>query len=187
MRGTELDCVRFVLHTVRIRNERKDTEMIKRLIAVVTVLVLALALVGCQSAAPETKKDPAEVVASINKEFLEKHADQLPAFMELDAETLQGMYGIEPEWVTAFVCQFPMMNVHATEIFIAHVADGQMDNVKQAIEARKEALDATWSMYLPEQHELVKNSVTEVSGNYILFAVTEHADSIKEIFAGATK
>ncbi len=161
--------------------------MIKRLIAIVTVFVLAVALVGCQSAAPETKKDPSEVVASINKEFMEKHADQLPAFMELDAETLQGMYGIEPEWVTAFVCQFPMMNVHATEIFVAHVADGQMDNVKKAIEDRKASLDATWSMYLPAQYELVQNSVTEVSGNYILFAVTEHADSIKEIFAKATK
>ena len=161
--------------------------MIKRLIAIVTVIVLALALVGCQSAAPETKKDPAEVVASINKEFLEANKDQLPAFMELDAETLQGMYGIEPEWVTAFVCQFPMMNVHATEIFIAHVADGQMDNVKKAIEDRKASLDATWSMYLPEQYELVKNSATEVSGNYILFAVTEHMDSIKGIFENATK
>lgn len=161
--------------------------MIKRLIAVVTVLVLAFALVGCQSAAPETKKDPAEVVASINKEFLEANKDQLPAFMELDAETLQGMYGIEPEWVTAYVCQFPMMNVHATEIFIAHVADGQMDNVKKAIEDRKASLDATWSMYLPEQYELVKKSETIVKDNYILFAVTEHMDSLKSIFENATK
>ena len=161
--------------------------MIKRLIAIVTVLVLAFALVGCQSAAPETKKDPAEVVASINKEFLEANKDQLPAFMELDAETLQGMYGIEPEWVTAYVCQFPMMNVHATEIFIAHVADGQMDNVKKAIEDRKASLDATWSMYLPEQYELVKKSETIVKDNYILFAVTEHMDSLKSIFENATK
>lgn len=161
--------------------------MIKRLIAIVTVLVLAFALVGCQSAAPETKKDPAEVVASINKEFLEANKDQLPAFMELDAETLQGMYGIEPEWVTAYVCQFPMMNVHATEIFIAHVADGQMDNVKKAIEDRKASLDATWSMYLPEQYELVKKSETIVKDNYILFAVTEHMDSLKGIFENATK
>ena len=48
-----------------------------------------------------------------------------------------------------------MMNVYAIEIFIAHVADGQMDNVKQAIEARKASLDATWSMYLPEQERLL--------------------------------
>ena len=152
-----------------------------------TVIVLALALVGCQTAAPVQKKDPAEVVASINKEFLEANADKLPAFMELDAETLQGMYGIEPEWVTAYVCQFPMMNVHATEIFIAHVADGQMDNVKKAIEDRKASLDATWSMYLPEQYELVKKSETIVKDNYILFAVTEHMDSLKGIFENATK
>lgn len=161
--------------------------MIKRLIAIMTVLVLAFALVGCQSAAPETKKDPAEVVASVNQEFLEANKDQLPAFMELDSETLQAMYGIEPEWLTAYVCQFPMMNVHATEIFIAHVADGQMDNVKKAIEDRKASLDATWSMYLPEQYELVKKSETVVNGNYILFAVTEHMDSIKGIFDKATK
>ena len=161
--------------------------MIKRLIAIVTVIVLALALVGCQSAAPVQKKDPAEVIASINKEFLEANTDNLPAMMELDAEMLQGMYGIEPAWLDAFVCQFPMMNVHATEIFIAHVADGQMDNVKKAIETRKAALDETWSRYLPAQYELVKNSVTEVSGNYILFAVTEHTESIKDIFAKATK
>ena len=161
--------------------------MIKRLIALATVIVLALALVGCQSAAPAQKKDPAEVVASINKEFLEANMDQLPAFMELDAEMLQGMYGIEPEWVTAFVCQMPMMNVHATEIFIAHVADGQMDNVKKAIEDRKAALDATWSMYLPAQYELVQKSETIVKDNYILFAVTEQMDSIKGIFENATK
>lgn len=159
--------------------------MMKRLIAVVIALVLVFSLTACQSAAP--KKDPAEAVASVSKEFLETNKDQLPAFMELDAETLQAMYGIEPDWVDAFVCQFPMMNVHATEIFVAHVKDGQMDKVKQAIEDRKAALDATWSMYLPEQYELVKNSVTEVSGNYILFAVTEHTDSIKAIFEKAVK
>ena len=161
--------------------------MMKRLIAIVTVMVLALAMAGCQSAAPETKKDPAEVVASISRDFLEANKDQLPAFMELDAEMLQGMYGIEPEWVTAFVCQMPMMNVHATEIFVAHVADGQMDNVKKAIEDRKASLDATWSMYLPEQYELVQKSETIVKDNYILFAVTEHMDSIKGIFENATK
>ena len=156
--------------------------MMKKMIALAAVLVLVLALVGCRSAAPAPQKDPAEVIAAVNKEFLEANKDQLPAFMELDAETLQGMYGIEPEWVTAFVCQFPMMNVHATEYFVAHVADGHMDDVKAAIEARQTALETTWGMYLPEQYELVKKSETVVSGNYVLYAVTEHMDSIKGIF-----
>ena len=161
--------------------------MMKRIAALLTALLLLTVLAGCQNGGNTPKADPVKAVADVAAQFLEANADQLPAFMELDAETLQGMYGIEPEWVTAYVCQFPMMNVHATEIFIAHVADGQMDNVKKAIEDRKASLDATWSMYLPEQYELVKKSETIVKDNYILFAVTEHMDSLKGIFENATK
>ncbi len=154
------------------------------------VLVLALTmLAGCQKA-PENSSnaaDPADVVALVKDKFLSDNADNLPGFMELDDEMLKDFYGMDPEWLTAYSCNIPMMNVHATEFFVAHVKDGQMDNVKAALEARQASLDATWSMYLPAQYELVKNSVTEVSGNYILFAVTEHTDSIKTIFADATK
>lgn len=156
--------------------------MMKRILAVMTIIAVLAVLTGCRSAAPADQKDPAEAVASVSKEFLEANADNLPALMELDAETLQGLYGIEPEWVTAYVCQFPMMNVHATEFFIAHVADGHMDDVKAAVEARQASLEATWEMYLPAQYELVKKSETLVSGNYILYAVTEQMDSLKGIF-----
>ena len=159
--------------------------MIKRLIAIVTVIVLALALVGCQSAAPAQKKDPAEVVASINKEFLEANTDNLPALMELDAETLQGMYGIEPEWVTAFVCQFPMMNVHATEFFVAQVKDGNMDAVKAGIQNRLETLEQQWEHYLADQYELVKNAKVVTSGNYILLCIGHEAAAAADAFTGA--
>lgn len=159
--------------------------MMKRLIAAVIALVLIFSLTACQSAVP--KKDPAEVVASVEKEFMEANADKLPALMDLDGETLEAMYGIKPDWVNAYVCKFPMMNVHATEIFIASVKDGCMEDVKKAIEARKEALDATWSMYLPAQYELVQKSETLEKDGFILFAVTEQMDSIKAIFEKATK
>lgn len=162
-------------------------EMTKRMITLIAVLALVFALAGCQKADTTTQADPAEAVASINKEFLETNADQLPAFMELDAELLKEVYGVDPEWVDAYVCQIPMMNVHATEFFVAHVKDGHMEDVKAAVEARQAALESTWEMYLPEQYELVKNSATEISGNYVLYAVTEHMDSIKGIFEKAIK
>ena len=57
----------------------------------------------------------------------------------------------------------------------------------QAAKARKEALDATWSMYLPAQYELVQKSETLEKDGFILFAVTEQMDSIKAIFEKATK
>ena len=153
------------------------------------VLVLALTmLAGCQKAPANTNAaNPADVVASIKDKFLSDNADKLPAFMELDNEMLKDFYGMDPEWLTAYVCNVPMMNVHATEIFVAHVKDGQMDNVKAALDARKASLDAAWSMYLPAQYELVKNSVTLEKDGFILFAVTEYTDSIKTIFEKNTK
>lgn len=161
--------------------------MMKRITALIAVLAVIFALAGCQNADTTVQKNPAEVVAAIDQEFLESNADQLPAFMELDAELLKEVYGVDSEWVDAYVCRIPMMNVHATEFFVAHVKDGHMEDVQAALEARQTALETTWEMYLPEQYELVKNSATETSGSYILYAVTEHMDSIKEIFNKATK
>ena len=170
-----------------IQEGKEMNHMMKKMIALVTVLVLVFALTACQQADPAPKADPAEVVANIWKEFTEANVDQLPAFMELDAEMLKDMYGVDPEWLTAYTCQIPMMNVHATEIFVAHVKDGHMEDVKKALEERQKSLEMTWEMYLPAQYELVKNSQTLTSGNYILYAVTEKGDSIKGIFEKAAK
>ena len=161
--------------------------MMKKLLALFAALMMLVSLAGCQQEPAAPKADPAEVVANIAKEFIETNGENLPALMELDAEMLKDVYGVDPEWVTAFDCRFPMMNVHATEIFVAHVKDGHMEDVKKAIEARKESLDMTWSMYLPAQYELVQKSETLTSGNYILFAVTEQMDSIKTIFEKSAK
>lgn len=148
----------------------------------VLALILALAMAGCQSAEPATQKDPAETVGAVMQQFMDANVDQLPALLEADEETLRQLYGIEPEWVTAYDCRISMMNVHATEFFVAHVAQGHMDDVKAAIEARQAALETSWGRYLPAQYELVKDSETVVVGDYVLYAVTEHTDSIREIF-----
>ncbi len=160
----------------------------KKIVALIAALMVVLfALTACQSENKTPAVDPVKAVAAVKDEFYAANADNLPAFMELDAEMLKDFYGMDPEWLTAYVCNVPMMNVHATEIFVAHVKDGQMDNVKAALDARKASLDATWAMYLPAQYELVKNSVTMEKDGFILFAVTEHTDSIKSIFEKNTK
>ncbi len=132
-------------------------------------------------------EEETSVTTAVMTEFYTANEGNLPAFMALDDDAMRDFYGMDPAWLTEYACNIPMMNVHATEIFVAKVADGQMDNVKNAIEARKTALDATWAMYLPAQYELVKNSITVEKGGYILFAVTEYTDSIQSIFEEAIK
>lgn len=112
---------------------------------------------------------------------------ELPSMMELDDETLQFLYGIDPADLESYVARTPFMNVHATEFFIAKVKEGQMDSVKEAIENRQAALDEQWSQYLPAQYELVQNYKLETVGNYVLFCVCAQADEVVQLFHDAAK
>lgn len=104
-----------------------------------------------------------------------------------DSEILSALYGIDSADLEEYVCQIPLMNVQATEFFLAKVVDGKMDTVKAAVQNRQAALEEQWSLYLPEQLELVQNYKLITNGNYILFAVSYEADAVAEIFNRYTK
>ena len=72
----------------------------------------------------------------------------------------------------------PAMNVHATEIILVEAQDGKLDEVKKALDKRMETVEQTWSTYLPEQYELVKNRKTLEEGNVIAIVIADQADTI---------
>ena len=110
---------------------------------------------------------------------------ELPGMMELDAETMTFLYGIDANLLDGFVAKLPMMNVHATEFFVAKVQDGQMDAVKAGIEKRLSDLGAQWEHYLADQYELVKNAKVVSSGNYIAMIIGHEAAAAASAFANA--
>lgn len=112
---------------------------------------------------------------------------ELPSFMDLDDGLLSDLYGIDATDLDNFVAKIPMMNVHATEFFIAKVKSGKMDTVKAGIAKRQADLEEQWSSYLPEQLELVQNYKLAESGDYVLFAIYEDADDIVKAFEDCTK
>ena len=107
---------------------------------------------------------------------------ELPSLMAVDDATLSALYGISASDLVSYQCHMPMMAVHATEFFVAEVKDGKMDAVKAGIAKRQADLVAQWSQYLPDQLELVENYKLVTSGNYILFAISEHADAAVTAF-----
>lgn len=109
------------------------------------------------------------------------------AFMELTADDLTALYGLDASAVEAFTCKMPMMNVQATEFFVAKAAAGQVETVKAAAVKRQADLDATWSHYLPAQYELVQNYKLVVNGDYVLFVVAENAQAAVDAFNSLTK
>ncbi len=112
---------------------------------------------------------------------------ELPDFMDLDDGLLSDLYSIDAADLDSYVAKVPMINVKATEFFIAKVKSGKMDAVKEGIAKRQADLDEQWSMYLPDQLELVQNYKLVDSGDYVMFAVTEYADDIVKSFEDCVK
>lgn len=129
----------------------------------------------------DKKVDLAELWSTIEEQY------ELPFLEPLDDETMESIYGIDPDLLNGYVAMLPVMNVHATEFFIADVKDGSMDTVTDALARRQEALLTQWEHYLPEQYALVENYKLQANGNYVLFCVSEHADAVPELFNDATK
>ncbi|NCB64055.1 MAG: DUF4358 domain-containing protein [Clostridia bacterium] len=73
-----------------------------------------------------------------------------------------------------------MMSGNINEFFIAKVADGKMDTVKAACEARQKNL-AGGFLY-PSQTELVNNYKIVTSGSYLLFCITDDTDAAVQAF-----
>ena len=133
-----------------------------------------------EASAPSASVSIADVAAKV-----EGAMGELPSMMELDAETMTFLYGIDANLLEGFVAKMPMMNVHATELFVAEVKDGNMDAVKAGIEKRLGDLELQWEHYLADQYELVKNAKVITSGNYILMCIGHDAAAAADAFTGA--
>ena len=142
-----------------------------------------------QTPAPKPTPAPTPTPQSnvVQSVWNEISALDIPSLSDVDADTFSALYGIDTGDLTKFVCKMPMMNVQATEFFIAEVKEGKMDAVKAGVEARQADLEEQWSQYLPEQLELVQNYKLVTNGNYILFAISSQADKAVELFNSYTK
>ena len=111
---------------------------------------------------------------------------ELPSFGDMDSEILSALYGIDSANLVSYIGKIPLMNVQATEVFIAQVKEGSMDAVKSGIEKRQADLVEQWSIYLHEQLELVQNYKLVTNGNYVLFAISYEAAQMETIFNDCT-
>lgn len=153
-----------------------------RLFALVLTGVLALGLLTACGSKEEAKEIDIPALWTSIEETVE-----LPSMMELDDATLKDVYGIDAADLESYVARIPLMNVHATEFFIAKVKEGKMDTVKEAITKRQADLVTVWERYLPDQYELVQNYKLETEGNYVLFCVSAQADEVVGLFQDAAK
>lgn len=136
---------------------------------------------------PEQKPEETTISAS---EVVVKIVEglEMPSAMTMDAQMLADVYGIDSAILESFQVKMPMMVVHASEVAVFELKDvNDAQKILDGINKRYEGLYNTWSTYLPDQFELVKNYKVVQKGKYILFAISGDVDTIVANFNSLLK
>lgn len=104
---------------------------------------------------------------------------ELPMVQEIGSSEIKSLFGLSDSDYTEATVNISMMNVKATEIGIFKFENKeQEDAITKGIDKRLKNLDATWSTYLPDQHELVKNVKKFSYDNVKGYVIADDADKI---------
>lgn len=106
-----------------------------------------------------------------------------------DAKMIRRLYGISAADYEDCRLMYPETNMGACEILVVKFAEGtDTDALLRAVEARLNAQKTAFDGYGVGQYELLTNhSVTELTGNFLLFAVSGTEQAALEAFRAALK
>ncbi|WP_438432611.1 DUF4358 domain-containing protein [Gorillibacterium sp. sgz500922] len=150
-----------------------------------TILCLSLAASACSSKAKPSAEQPKPMlsVQEMADDML-KQVEQ-PALNELNADAIQETYHIDPALLEGHAIKLPLMNVKAHELAILQVKDTKdLPAVEKGIKERAEAVQKQFEHYLPDQYEIAEQYKLIVKGPYVLFAISDQADKLAELFEG---
>ena len=149
-----------------------------RLALVAMTVFLLIFLVG---SAPDADVSLGELEAVTAPQLLEGETQKA------DERMLRRLYGLNPSDYAEIVLYYPASNMGVEELLLVKLKDtAQAETVEAAIAARLAAQKQSFDGYGVEQTALLNNNaVTEVRGNYILFAVGVNAQAIRQAFLDA--
>ena len=90
---------------------------------------------------------------------------------KVDDSTLKDVFGIEPEWIEEYYGEYSAANTSADHLLAFKVKDGHAEDVKKALEARREAIIQGFEESLLEQLEKARNATIVEKGNYVFFVI----------------
>lgn len=151
---------------------------LKKLLCAASLLMV---VAGCTSKPSATEVDLSKVSESVYEKVESGEIEMGMMSENLDASALMDLYGLDIKDLESYDVRMALINVQANEIAMFEAKEGKLDTVKKGVEKRLENLKELWSQYLPDQYELVKNSVTYENSNYYFFIVGQDAEKILEL------
>ena len=137
------------------------------------------------SETPAPSDTPAPEASAVQSVWNQVSGLERPELMDIDSALLSDLYGIDSADVVEFIGKMPMITANVTEFVIIQAAPGKADTVKAACESRLETLKGGGQY--PANQVLVDNYKLIVNGDYVLFCIDEHADTMAEAFNSYTK
>jgi len=122
---------------------------------------------------PEAGEDHAQMVQNIYQAVVETYGSGYLPDMQAQNETyfMQDTLKLDASWYDAAIVEIPMMSNNADMFAILHATEGNLENVKNAMDAYKNYL-ANESFQYPMNLPKVQSAVVEVlNDEYVVFAV----------------
>lgn len=107
------------------------------------------------------------------EEIVMKLGEELGITMptKLDKATLNDVFAINPEWVEEYYGEYSAANTSADHLLAFKVKEGHVEDVKKALEERRNAIVQGFEEGLLEQLEKARNATIVEKGNYLFFVI----------------
>ncbi len=143
--------------------------------------LVAMLLTGCSfgstSKEPPTMDEVNEVLANYEG----------PNYSVADDVALDAFYKLDVNLIEEYVILKPNVNTQAHEVLLVTAKEGEFETVKEQVDTYFGLQEQSWSTYLPDQYDLIKNRVTKEVGNTYIVVVHEEADAIVDDLVASFK
>lgn len=168
----------------------------KKILAMLLTLSLALGLAGCGGGTVVPSESPAPEVSLTPEEQAAVYADAITAARDEEMNTyypvetsatedmenlILPMLGLETADMEAFAIAVSAMNVKAYGVALIQPAEGKEEDVKQALEGFVANQKQSFERYLEDQYEIASAAKVEVlSDGTVALVMCEGQDQVME-------
>ena len=154
-------------------------DLIKWVFALLIIILIVMKFAGNRV----SKADFKDV-----KKAVEKTVKGDETMLDGDNVMVKRLYGLDPADYDGVMLKYPSTNMNVNEVFLVKLKDvKQQEQVQEAIERRLATQKNNFENYGTNQYSILKKSVIDVQGNYIMFVVNEKTSPVVKAFENSLK
>lgn len=112
-----------------------------------------------------------------------KTVEKDDTMLDGDKNMIKRLYGLDPSEYEGVMLKYPSTNMNVNEVLLIKLKNlSQQDAVAEAIEKRLDTQKKNFDGYGTNQFSILKKSVTDIRGNYILYVVSPKTEPTVKAF-----